>query len=131
MAYKTSKQREMILSFLREMDGHISAEQLFKHINKSQKISLATIYRNLGILVELKEIKKIPLDDGFVYDKTCIPHYHFYCKKCETLFDLESKDQVEIHQALQSESVIGEIDSYELTLKGTCINCKKQTNGGN
>ncbi len=125
MVYKASKQRELIVSHLRDMDGHISAEQLFKRINESQKISLATIYRNLGILVELKEIKKIPLDDGFVYDKTCAPHYHFYCDTCATLFDLENTDLVKVHQTLQTESVIGEIDTYEVTIKGTCINCKK------
>ncbi len=38
------------------------------------KISLATVYRNLNILVEMNEIKKIahPVE-GYQYDKTSHP----------------------------------------------------------
>lgn len=122
MGYKTSKQRDLILDYLRNMHGHISAEQLFNKINEDHKISLATIYRNLGILVDMEEIKKIPLADGFVYDKTCTPHYHFYCEECGTLYDLESQ-QLELNNTLSMESVIGVINCHELTFNGTCKNC--------
>ncbi len=124
MAYKNSKQRELILNYMKQMHGHISAEDLFHKINENEKISLATIYRNLGILVELEEIKKIALEDGYVYDKTCTPHYHFYCDECKTLYDLEHTELIDLHDQVANEHIIGDIYSHEITFKGTCRNCK-------
>ncbi|MEF9967486.1 MAG: transcriptional repressor, partial [Longicatena sp.] len=87
MIRKSSKQRDLILNYMKQIDGHVSAEQVFKDLNTNeQKISLATIYRNLNILVEMNEIKKIahPIE-GYQYDKTCIPHYHLHCIKCDRI----------------------------------------------
>ena len=50
---KSSKQRDMIMNYMYGACEHVSAEQIFKDLNASgQKISLATVYRNLNILVE-------------------------------------------------------------------------------
>ena len=75
---KSSKQRDMIMNYMHGTCEHVSAEQIFKDLNASgQKISLATVYRNLNILVEMNEIKKIAhSNEGYRYDITCRPHYH-------------------------------------------------------
>ena len=66
MAYKSSKQRDVILEYMRNMSGHVSAEELFEQLNEGEhKISLATVYRNLNILADMKEIKKIALRKDF------------------------------------------------------------------
>lgn len=71
MIRKSSKQRDMILNYMKQIDGHVTPEQVFQEMNAGgQKISLATIYRNLNILCEMHEVKKIahPID-GYQYDK--------------------------------------------------------------
>lgn len=125
MAYKASKQRDMILDYMRQMSGHVSAEQLYEQLNKEQKISLATIYRNLNILADMKEIKKIALPDGYVYDKTCKPHYHFYCTCCNTLYDLPRLYDEKIDVEAKEESLIGVVEGHEITFKGICKKCIK------
>ena len=125
MEYKSSKQRDLILDYMRGMSGHVSAEQLFEQLNKDHKISLATIYRNLNILADMKEIKKIALSDGFVYDKTCKPHYHFYCTKCNTLYDLPRLYDHEIDVGAREEALIGVVEGHEITFKGICKHCMK------
>lgn len=126
MAYKSSKQRDIILDYMKQIDGHVSAEQLFAQLNKvDTKVSLATVYRNLNILSEMKEIKKIALPDGYVYDKTCKPHYHFYCTSCNTLYDLSSAYDKNLDVRADRESMIGCVDGHELTFKGICKNCIK------
>ena len=130
MAYKQSKQRQMILEHMNKMETHISAEELFKKINETEKISLATIYRNLNILVDMNEIKKIALEDGYVYDKTCTPHYHFYCNSCLNLFDI-SLNALSLNDKV-NERFIHEIEGHDITFNGTCKNCKDtKINGGN
>lgn len=125
MSYKHSKQRDMILDYMQGMIGHASAEQIYEGMNqKGLKISLATIYRNLGILSEMQQVKKIPIDgDRFVYDKTSDPHYHFFCEKCHTLYDLEAPFDPEYHSKFTNDEVVGHIDSHEVVVKGVCKDC--------
>ena len=95
MIRKSSKQRDMILNYMKQIDGHVTPEQVFQEMNAGgQKISLATIYRNLNILCEMHEVKKIahPID-GYQYDKTCKPHYHLHCIKCDRILDLRSEER--------------------------------------
>lgn len=126
MAYKTSKQRNMIIDYMKCINTHVSAETIYAHLNVGDiKISLATIYRNLNILSEMKEIKKIALPDGYVYDKTCKPHYHFYCRECNTLYDLSSAYDQNFDLIADNESMVGSVDGHELTFKGICKNCIK------
>ncbi|NCC55220.1 MAG: hypothetical protein EOM11_07050 [Erysipelotrichia bacterium] len=50
MAYKSSKQRDIIMDYMSGIHGHVSAEKIFADLNKHEKmISLATVYRNLNI----------------------------------------------------------------------------------
>ncbi len=129
MAYKTSKQRDMIMEYMHRIHGHVSAEQIFEDLNQEgQKISLATVYRNLSILSDMKEIKKIALSDGFVYDKTNKPHYHFYCHVCHTLYDLPEAYDEKLDIQMNAHSMIGDVDGHEITFKGVCKNCTKKEN---
>ena len=48
-----SRQREIILETLKEVNIHPTAEELYKLVNrKYPKISKSTVYRNINILVE-------------------------------------------------------------------------------
>lgn len=126
MIRKTSKQRDMILSYMRKMSGHISAEQLYEQMNEEGlKISLATVYRNLAILEEMNEIKKIahPIG-GYLYDKTCKPHYHMHCLKCNELLDLNIPYLEEINHMLQKQTD-ADILAHSLIVEGICPDCKK------
>lgn len=124
MAYKTSKQRDIIMGYMRTIHTHVSAEQIYEDLSKTeQKVSLATVYRNLNILSDMKEIKKIALPDGYVYDKTCNPHYHFYCHKCNTLYDLPEAYDEKLDIELNKHSMVGDVEGHEITFKGVCKNC--------
>lgn len=122
MQYRRSKQRDIILNYMQKVRQHLSAEQIYEALKGTEKeVSLATVYRNLGILEEMGEIKKLTLKDGVVYDATSHPHYHFYCKECKKLFDLPM--QYHMQTNLMLEGMVGQVDSHELTFKGICKNC--------
>lgn len=125
MVYKSSKQRELVLGYMKNVEGHVSAEQIFNDLNASMQISLATVYRNLNILVEMNEIKKLAHPTyGYVYDKTCNPHYHFHCVKCNELSDLDTGYLDQLNHLAEKNGF--DVDSHTILFTGTCQKCQKR-----
>lgn len=127
MIRKASKQRDMILNYFQSKEGHLTAEQVFQEMNEmGYKISLATVYRNLGILCEMNELKKIahPID-GYQYDKTCVPHYHLHCTKCNRIFDLDVPYMESLNEELSKQTGLT-IKTHNLMAEGICEECSKK-----
>ena len=86
---KYSRQREAILDNLKSRVDHPTADMLFQSLRKDDpKISLGTVYRNLGLLTEIGKIKKISDMNGIErYDYNTTDHYHFACLSLTVLED--------------------------------------------
>lgn len=82
---KYSRQREAISEFLMTRKDHPTAEVVYEEVRKQYPhISLGTVYRNLALLVELRQAIKFPAADGFEhFDGNPDPHYHFICDDCQ------------------------------------------------
>ena len=90
---KLTKQRLLVASYL--FDGHnkhITAEELFKKLNKSKSnISLATIYNTLHEFYKNKLINKLSINSDKIYfDTNMSSHHHFYNKEDEMLVDVSN-----------------------------------------
>ena len=121
---KYSRQRESIKACLMARHDHPTADALYTLIRKEYpNISLGTVYRNLNLLVELGEIKKLTCGDGADrFDADISPHYHFVCKKCGKVCDLPMDHLTDIDQLAQ-EHVAGTVDSHTIYFYGTCKDC--------
>lgn len=129
--YKSSKQRDLILNYLKNMNGHVSAEQIFQDLNSDgTTISLATVYRNLNILCDMHEIKKIahPID-GYQYDKTCKPHYHLHCTTCDRILDLDIPYNENYNKEM-SELTGLPITTHDMMVEGICKDCLEKQKVG-
>lgn len=127
MKYRHSKQRDEVESFIKAHPGHLTADEIFKGLKEQgSSISLATVYRNLGILHDLESIDKVAHpQEGFVYDKNPIMHHHMYCKECDQVIDIDlPEDSQLIKQAEQLNHV--QIDAYSIMFWGTCMDCLKK-----
>ena len=127
MIRKASKQRDMILTYMRGIDGHVTPEQVFQALNQGDtKISLATVYRNLNILVEMNEIRKIahPIE-GYQYDKTCVPHYHLHCTKCDRILDLDIPFDKGLNKIMGQKTGL-HISTHSMMAEGICEDCAKK-----
>lgn len=127
MTRKQSKQRDLILNYMKTISGHVSAEEVFEDMNRDEKaVSLATIYRNLNILVQMHEIKKIahPVY-GYVYDKTCNPHYHLHCTICDQLYDFPYPYMLELDDKMEQEFGL-KVYSHNTIFEGVCEQCQKK-----
>lgn len=123
---KYSRQRESIKACLMRRKDHPTADALYTSIREQfPNISLGTVYRNLNLLVDLGEIKKIPSGDGidhFDYDTS--PHYHFVCRQCGCIRDLP----MPVSETLEQEAaafVDGTIEDHSLIFRGVCSSCRE------
>ena len=85
-----SKQREAIITVLRDMKTHPTASAVYEKAREIiPNISLGTVYRNLAALRESGDILAISIGDGFDhFDGDKSPHIHLHCKECKEIIDL-------------------------------------------
>lgn len=124
MQLKYSRQRESIKNFLMTRKDHPTAEVIYTNVRKEYpNISLGTVYRNLALLTEMGEIRKISMGEGSDrFDGNPLPHYHFVCRKCNCVTDL-AMERVELMNRKASESFSGIIEDHEAYFYGVCANC--------
>lgn len=127
MALKYSRQREMIMDFLRSRKDHPTADMVYMNVRQQNpSISLGTVYRNLTLLADLGEINRIRVGDGVDhFDADTSPHYHFVCTGCGSVVDLEMKNIDEI-VTLAGANFDGHIAGHVTYFYGICGHCEER-----
>ncbi len=125
MVMKYSRQREAIKDFLKTRNDHPTADVVYINVKQEfPNISLGTVYRNLTLLSNLGEIQKLNMGDGADhFDANITPHYHFICKDCGSVIDL---DMVSIEKVndIAGADFNGKIAGHVTYFYGKCGNCK-------
>lgn len=86
-----SRQREQMLAWLRTTDRHPTAAQICDALSaESPHQSLATVYRNLEVLVLEGDVREVACERGpSRYDGNMDPHHHFTCEDCGRIVDVD------------------------------------------
>jgi len=121
---KYSRQREAIKEYLSHTKEHPTADTIYMRIREIYpNISLGTIYRNLSLLVEKGEIIRINgIDGSDHYDGNTQKHYHFLCKDCQRILDLEM-DSIDHINDIANKNFPGEIEGHATYFYGRCEEC--------
>lgn len=129
MGQKYSKQKNIIKNILYSTNTHPSAEWIYNEVKKlSPSISLATVYRNLSLLVSSGEIIKILTDDSCEHFDACVDnHYHFICTNCRKIFDISLRYDHSLDISLSNKLDV-EISKHSLVFYGICKNCREDIN---
>ena len=129
---KYSRQRELILNYLKGTTAHPTAEQIYADLKpENPALSLSTIYRNLNLLSEYGVIQKLTTGEhGDRFDADTREHSHFICSGCHQVMDVFSSllDEKELVKALGDNC---EVLQHKLYLYGVCSACnagKKEIN---
>lgn len=118
-----TRQRALILDIMRNDPGHLTADEIFARAKmKIPSIARGTVYRNLKLMEQDREIARLEMPSGpDRYDKTSNPHGHLYCDGCGDL-----KDVPVVGLVRELENAIGtEVRSYQLTVHYLCPKCRK------
>ena len=122
---RNTVQREIILNMLKKMNSHPTIDEIYAEIHKDHtSISKTTVYRNLRQLAQNGVIRQVSLPDGLErYDERIAQHYHFNCKKCGRIFNVDIEYLAGINDTVQGKYGF-QVDEHDVVFFGICPKCK-------
>jgi Fur family peroxide stress response transcriptional regulator len=129
MNRRETRQREAVLNVLRNTDTHPTADWIYDEVRKIMpNISKGTVYRNLKILQEMREITELNLSGTMSrYEGRQANHYHFRCEKCGRVFDLDEPVNCELDKKVAQKTGF-RVLYHQLEFRGLCRDCQRQQN---
>ncbi|MGX7013665.1 ferric iron uptake transcriptional regulator [Vagococcus silagei] len=130
--YKLTPQREStVLVLLENEKDHLSAEEIYMLVKlKTPEIGLATVYRTLEMLTDLKILDKVSFNDGLArYDmrKEGAKHFHHHllCLECGSIEEIEDDLLGEVEVIVEHDFHF-KVKDHRLTFHGVCQKCQNK-----
>ncbi|WP_297573693.1 Fur family transcriptional regulator [uncultured Campylobacter sp.] len=123
---KATKQRLFILEELL-LHTHPTIDDLYAKIKqKEPKLSLATLYKNLNLLIEKDIVTKIEIKNEKsrfdIFDK---PHIHSVCSNCKEIVDLDD-ELLDLCKEKIEERLNEKVERLHVVLStASCKKCKE------
>jgi Fur family peroxide stress response transcriptional regulator len=128
---KLTQQRLEIYREVARSGDHPDIETVYKNLRKRMpSLSLDTVYRTMGLFVELGLVTTIrPLNARVRFDANTGVHHHFVCTRCGLARDFEDRafDNLPVPAAARS---IGIVSSRHVELRGLCPACAARRRNG-
>ncbi|MDY9921879.1 MAG: transcriptional repressor [Synergistota bacterium] len=125
-------QRTLILEAVKELHCHATADDVYDLIvTKHPNISRGTVYRNLNLLSDIGEIRKVEIPSGADrFDHECQAHYHARCIKCNRVFNVEMEFISDLQKNIKNTYGF-EFTGHDLIFKGICLECSTRKESNN
>ena len=132
---KVTSQRLLVLEIMAGHPGeHLTAEEIHALASETYPdIGIATIYRTVQVLWELKIINKLSFDDGFTRyelgestETNSNPHHHAICRGCGRIISFEGNLLDTLEKALQ-ERLGFRVTGHDVRCYGYCRECSEES----
>jgi len=121
---RQTKQRDTILEILRSTHCHPTADWVYEQARKViPNISLGTVYRNLNVLAEQKQVFRIEHNHVNRFDGFTENHYHFVCTECGTVCDVSVPIDTSLNRKV-ARSTGCSVSTHKAMFYGLCGECK-------
>ena len=127
MTRRNTIQRAIVLEAVNRLHCHATADEVYSEIIKEHPtISKATVYRNLNLLSEMGEIRRIEIPGSADrYDHISSNHCHVKGKVCGRVFDVDMEYVSGLESGIRD--VHGfDFTGYDIIFHGVCPECKKR-----
>jgi len=126
--FKSTRQRDVIASEFFKCEDHITAEELYKIINKRHKeIGSTTVYRTLKLLAESGlATARVFADQLIRYEPVSEDehHDHLICLDCGSIIEFEDPKLERLQEKIASDFGFSIVD-HKVEFYGYCKDCKK------
>ena len=127
---RVTPQRAIIFEAIENLEGHITAEDIFQQVQQANPyISLATVYRTLELLQELRLVNQTNFGRSQAYFalKNHGPHHHLVCRDCGSIKEFED-ELLEPVRARLKEQFGFQADTEHMSFFGICRECARRQN---
>ena len=127
MKTRNTIQRTLVLEAVNRLRCHATADEIYAEIAKEHPhISRATVYRNLNLLAELGEIRKLEIPGAADrFDHRCHDHCHVRCETCGRVFDVVMEYVAGLEQNIRDAHGFA-FTGYDILFRGICPECRKK-----
>ena len=127
MARRNTIQRSLVLEAVNRLHCHATADEVYEEIiQEYPTISKATVYRNLNLLSEMGEIRRLEIPGSADrFDHIAGRHFHFICRKCGSLSDVKLADVSHLNELCEAQTG-AQVEECNIFFEGLCKNCIKE-----
>lgn len=131
MIRRNTVQRSVILEAVSKLQCHATAEEVYAEVIKTHpSISRATVYRNLNLLAQMGEIRRLEIPGSVDrYDHLCHDHCHVKCAGCGRVFDVDMDFVTGLENAIRDAHGF-DFTGYDIVFHGLCPECKAKKDAG-
>ena len=123
---RETKQRRVVYETIKNTYSHPTADWIFEQVRGTlPKVSLGTVYRNLGVLKDEGMVREIFGNDRRAhYDADISRHAHFICDSCDQIIDVRGVSNIDWRTL---KDLVGcEVTDQNVVFTGRCANCLQQ-----
>ncbi len=124
--YRDGSARSTVIAYLARQDCCLSAQEIFDGVRVERPVGIASIYRTLDLLVELRLVQKVDLGRGTArYERAAghDHHHHVVCRDCGK-FEPFSDERLETAMDALAGTLGYELEAHDVVLRGACADCR-------
>ena len=125
--YRRGGARRAVVELLGRQDCCLSAQEIFDRLKRARRpVGVASVYRALDALVELRLVKRVDAGDGVArYEAASAGGDHHHPLVCRDCGKVEAFSDSRLERAI--DRVAGglgyAVDEHEVVLTGACADC--------
>ena len=122
-------ERELIITEIFSVHDHFDVDELYLRLRrKNKRVSKASIYRTVPLLIESGLIKEVYFEDGHLHYEHIYghkQHCHFRCMGCGKIVEFPDDEILKIQNEI-SERYGFDVRSHRFELLGYCPVCARR-----
>ena len=125
---RKTPERDQIIEEIFATTDHFDVDGLYLRLRqKGSKVSKASIYRNIPLILECGLIKEVWHEDGHMHYEAFYgqnPHCHLRCLQCGQVIEFFAEDLENTKKRLESQYGYKILD-HRLDMSGYCSKCQE------
>ncbi|MFZ5899668.1 MAG: Fur family transcriptional regulator [Bacillota bacterium] len=126
---RLTTERQLTLEAILDFSDHFTAEDLLERLrSRRNKVSRASVYRTLEVLVACGMLRKMGLGENRAYyEYHWQTHHHLVCAECGKVIEFTHPLFKELEEVVRSTYGFNVVD-YTQTIAGICQACSSKSN---
>lgn len=127
--YRRGEARGAVVELLSQQPCALTAQEIGDELRRGRRtVGLASVYRALDVLTDLKLIQRLEMGQGVARYEPLDPsgehHHHLVCARCGNVVPFDDAELEHTIERLSSRLEF-EVDQHDVVLRGACAACRE------